>query len=127
MAMKLRIELREQYIRGWYEKDAELLVAATADEFIFDDPAEQEPITQAMMPAYMQRWYQRTEQLGADNRWVLSNEVRQDKDGILTDWEWWQLEGTELQGAAFVLTSDDGVILERITYFSRATDNNRSR
>lgn len=127
MAMKLRIELREQYIRGWYEKDAELLVAATAHEFIFDDPAEQEPITQAMMPAYMQRWYQRTEQLGADNRWVLSNQVRQDEDGILTDWEWWQLEGTELQGAAFVLTSDDGVILERITYFSRATANNRSR
>jgi hypothetical protein len=127
VSAKRRIELREKYIRGWYEKDAELLVSVTSADFIFDDPEESTPITRAMMPAYMQRWYQRTEQLGADNRWLLSNQVRQDEDGILTDWEWWQLLGTDLQGAAFVLTTDDGVILERITYFSRNTDNNRNR
>ena len=39
----------------------------------------------------------------------------QDKDAILTDWEWWEVSGTSLQGAAVVLTSDAGVLLERIT------------
>jgi hypothetical protein len=37
----------------------------------------------------------------------------------LTDWEWWELIDSGLQGAALVLTGNAGVLLERITYFDR--------
>lgn len=119
MSARQRIELRESYLEGWYQMDADRLVAACAAEFIFDDPAEAEPVTRDQLPAYMQRWDARTRALGGDNQWRLTHEVREDKDGILIHWEWWELLDTPLQGAAIVLTGDEGVILERITYFDR--------
>lgn len=119
MSAERRIQLREAYMQGWYEMKAENLVAVCAPEFIFDDPVEPEPVTRDMLPAYMQRWDERTRALGGSNQWRLTHEVREDNNGILTHWEWWELLDTSLQGAAIVLTGDDGVILERITYFER--------
>jgi len=72
---------------------------------------------------YMVRWDTQTRLLGATNEWNLSDEARQDNNGILTDWEWWELKGTEVCGMAMVKTRDDGVFLERITYFDRAQQN----
>lgn len=121
MSMSSRIKLRERYLQGWYQMDAELLLTSTAHDFIFDDPAEPKPVTRDMLTGYMQRWDRRAHAAGGDNQWVLSHETRTDIDGILTDWEWWQVIGTELQGAAVVLTNDNGVFLERITYFDCKT------
>jgi len=118
--MTARFELRARYIEGWYELDAEKLVAAASSDFIFDDPAETSPVNKESLAQYMVRWDARTRLLGATNVWSLSDEVRQDNNGILTDWEWWDLKGTELRGMAIVKTRNDGVFLERITYFDRA-------
>ena len=114
-----RFTHRESYMQGWYELDDKKLVAHVTDDFIFDDPAEPEPVTRLMLPAYMLRWNQRMAVLGANNKWQLNDEVRQDKDGILTDWEWWEVVNTNEKGMALVKTSDAGVFLERITYFKR--------
>ena len=119
MSESKRIELREAYIQGWYAMDTGLSVGACSETFIFDDPAEPEPVTRDGLAAYMLRWDQRTRALGADNQWRLTHEVRQDDGELLIDWEWWELLGTDLEGAAFVLTGNDGVLLERITYFER--------
>jgi hypothetical protein len=118
--MTERVKLRETYIQGWYQMDAEMLLAATAEDFIFDDPAEPEPVTRQMLPRYMQRWDQRTRALGANNQWIITNNLRQDKDGMLMDWLWWEVVDTRLQGAAVVLTGNNGVVLERIAYFDRS-------
>ena len=117
--MTTRFELRTRYIEGWYELDADKLMSSTSQDFIFDDPAELEPVSRELLPDYMIRWDKRTRLLGATNVWNLSDEVRQDSDGILTDWEWWELVGTDLRGMAIVKTRDDGVFFERITYFDR--------
>lgn len=114
--MSRRIELRECYIAGWYEMDLEKLLSSTADNFVFDDPAEPAPVTRAMLAGYMTRWQARA---GRDSEWIISHELREDKDGILTDWEWWEVVGSGLSGAALVETSDEGVFLERIAYFTR--------
>ena len=118
--MSKRIEMREAYMRGWYELNAELLYQSTAVDFFFDDPVEPSPVNRDDLAAYMLRWDERTRALGGDNQWTLSLESRQDNDGILTDWEWWSLDGSGLCGAAVVQTSDAGVLFERITYFDRA-------
>ena len=117
--MSKRVDFRKNYMQGWYQMDADLLLAATANDFVFDDPVEPEPVQREMLISYMQRWDKRTRALGADNKWILTHEMRKDKNGILIDWEWWEVVGTDLQGAALVLTSDEGVFLERITYFDR--------
>jgi hypothetical protein len=119
MSISKCVEFRERYLRGWYEMDAELLLSSVAPDFIFDDPAEPEPVTRAMLPDYMQRWDRRMRAAGGNNQWTLTHESRRHEDGLLIDWEWWQVSGSDLQGAAVVLTSDHGVLLERITYFDR--------
>ena len=93
---------------------------------MFDDPAELAPVNRESLAEYMIRWDKRTRLLGATNEWDLSDRVRQDKDGILTDWEWWELTDTELCGMAIVKTRDDGVFFERITYFDRTGNSNSS-
>ena len=119
MSASTRIERRSAYMQGWYQMDIEMLLASTAPDFEFDDPAEPEVVSRATLPAYMQRWDKRTRALGADNQWRLTHESRIDENGVLTDWEWWELVDSGLQGAALVLTADTGVLLERITYFDR--------
>ena len=106
-------------MQGWYQMDIDLLLGSTSPEFVFEDPVEEESVDRLNLQAYMWRWDQRMRALGGNNQWHLSHQQRVDKDGILTDWEWWQVLGTEAQGAALVLTGDAGVILERITYFDR--------
>ena len=117
--MTNRFELRTIYIEGWYELDSSKLLAATTEDFVFEDPYEPVPVTRQMLPAYMNRWDQRTRAAGANNEWRLTDEVRQDKGGILTDWEWWEVLNTNMKGMAIVKTSDVGVFLEIITYFKR--------
>lgn len=119
MSKSTRIELRERYMQGWYQMDLDLLLSTTAPGFVFDDPAEPEAATRDMLASYMQSWDRRMRAAGGNNQWVLTNETRLDREGILTDWEWWQVTGSTLQGAALILTSDEGVYLERITYFDR--------
>lgn len=121
MSKSSRIELRERYMEGWYQMDLALLLETTAIEFIFDDPVEPQPVTRDSLKDYMLRWEQRANMAGGNNQWILTHVTRNDKDGVLIDWEWWQIVGTELQGAAIVLTGDSGVLLERITYFDRTT------
>lgn len=124
--MITRFELRARYIEGWYELDADKLVSATSNDFIFDDPAEPTPVNRESLTEYMIRWDERTRLLGSINEWHLSDEVRQDRDGVLTDWEWWELKGSGLSGMAMVKTRDDGVFFERITYFDRPSNNSLS-
>ena len=114
--MAKRHDLRQLYMDGWYNRDPDKLLAAAADDFIFDDPAEPKPVDRDGLPAYMVRWLDR---VGGHNTWRLTYEVRQDQDGIITDWEWWEVVGTQLCGMAVVKTGDEGVLLERICYFSR--------
>ena len=114
--MTKREKMRAQYIEGWYQLDADALVSAVTDGFVFDDPAEPALVTRDMLPAYMVRWDERMKQLGGDNQWVLTDEVREDKDGVLTDWETWEVLGTDMRGMAVVKTSDEGVFVERISY-----------
>jgi hypothetical protein len=117
--MSDRFELRNRYIEGWYEMDGEKLLSTTTENFIFEDPAESAPVPKNDLVAYMHRWDERTRLCGATNHWILENEVRQDRGGVLIDWEWWELVGSDICGMAFVKTSDTGVYIEKITYFDR--------
>tara|TARA_Y100000994_G_scaffold178630_1_gene147638 strand:- start:143 stop:319 length:177 start_codon:yes stop_codon:yes gene_type:complete len=55
-----RFELRELYIQRWCELDADKLIQAVTDDFLFEDPAEPRPIGKADLGDYMRRWDART-------------------------------------------------------------------
>ena len=65
--MTTRFKLRARYIEGWYELDADKLVSATSNDFIFDDPAELTPVNRESLAEYMIRWDERTRLLGSIN------------------------------------------------------------
>ena len=47
----------------------------------------------------------------------IIDKVVQDKDGVLLEWYWWKLIGTEVEGAAVIKTTDEGVVFERLSYY----------
>ena len=120
MTAENRLALRENYMQGWYQMDLDILLSTTAPDFTFDDPAEAAPVRRDDLQGYMQRWDQRMRDLGGDNQWRLTHELRRGEGGVLTNWEWWEVIGTGVEGAAVILTGNEGVILERITYFDRS-------
>ena len=115
--MSRRAQLRALYIEGWETMDAEKLVSAVADGFEFDDPADPEPVTKAMLVDYMPRWPEKAESLGGEFAFDIIDKVVQDEDGVLLEWYWWRLAGTDVEGAAVIKTTDEGVVSERLTYY----------
>jgi hypothetical protein len=115
--MSRRAQLRAQFIEGWETMDAEKLVSAVADDFEFDDPADPAPVTKSTLVDYMPRWSAKAEALGGTFAFDIIDKVVQDKDGVLLEWYWWRLVGTDVEGAAVIKTTDEGVVSERLTYY----------
>jgi hypothetical protein len=97
--------------------DAEKLVSAVTDSFEFDDPADPEPITKANLVNYMPVWPEKARVLGGSFHFEIIDKVVQDKDGVLLEWYWWKLTGTDVEGAAVIKTIDEGVVYERLSYY----------
>ena len=115
--MSKRAQLRAQYIEGWETMDAKKLVSAVTDSFEFDDPADPEPITKANLAGYMPVWPEKARALGGTFHFEIIDKVVQDKDGVLLEWYWWKLIGTDVEGAAVIKTIDEGVVFERLSYY----------
>ena len=115
--MSKRKQLRAQYIEGWEKMDAQMLLSSVSDDFIFDDPAESEAITKAKFESYMPTWPSKARALNAEFAFQITDKVVHDKDGILMEWYWWRLIGTEVEGAAVIKTTDNGVEYEKFAYY----------
>ena len=115
--MSKRARHRARYIEGWNSMDAEKLLASVADDFLFDDPTDPEPVTKATLVAYMPKWPARAAALGAAFEFEIVDKVVQNDGGLLLEWYWWRLIGADVEGSAVIRTSDEGVMSERLTYF----------
>jgi hypothetical protein len=65
----------------------------------------------------MPRWPAKAAALGGAFAFDIIDKVVQDKDGVLLEWYWWRLAGTDVEGAAVIKTTDEGVVSERLTYY----------
>ena len=97
--------------------DAEKLLMSVTDDFIFDDPADPSPVTKAGLAAYLPSWPEKAGLLGAEFDFEIVDRVVADEGGVLLEWYWWQLTGTEVAGSAVIKASDQGVMSERLTYY----------
>ena len=60
--------------------------------------------------------------IGGTGRYEVIDEVIKDSDDVLRKWGWWQFNGTDVQGAALLKVTDQGVSFEKIAYYQASPD-----
>jgi hypothetical protein len=109
----------DAYKEGWEKGDAEMILGAVADDFVYDDPINGR-LTKAEFASYLEQ------ELGgegaassdADEQFeTISDMVVQEKDGEETAWAWWKTASEE--GAELVKSGPDGVHLDKLAYYTR--------
>ena len=109
------------YAGGWTNGDAAAILAAVSDGFVFDDPNAGQ-IAKDDFEAYLAQVKETVESLrgGSDhpNFMDLTEVVTSEEGGVVTAWCWWSIPGTDIQGSGLIKVSNDGVISERITYYT---------
>jgi hypothetical protein len=113
------------YLKGWELGDGALSLSVTADSFCYDDPNTGR-IPRAEFVQFVEDFKRAAIDMGgAENAnpfLQYSDVVIKDDNLPATVWCWWQAVGTELQGCALVKVGTEGVLHEKIAYFSKLPD-----
>jgi hypothetical protein len=114
-------EIIETYLRGWELGDGELSLSVTAPEFYYDDPNTGR-IAREDFVEFVNDFKTTAVEMGGEE---AANPFLDYTDTVIKDdvlpatvWCWWQARGTTLQGCAVIKVVEQGVISERIAYFS---------
>ena len=112
----------ETYLKGWELGDGALSLSVTAEGFCYDDPNTGR-IPRDEFVQFVEDFKTAAIEMGGE---VNANPFLQYSDVVIKDdelpatvWCWWQAVGTELQGCALVKVVEEGVMHEKIAYFSR--------
>jgi len=112
----------DTYLKGWELGDGALSLSVTADGFCYDDPNTGR-IPRHEFVQFVEDFKSAAIDMGGE---VNANPFLQYTDVVIKDdelpatvWCWWQAVGTELQGCALVKVGEEGVLHEKIAYFSR--------
>ena len=114
--------LIDTYLKGWELGDGALSLSVTADSFCYDDPNTGR-ISRHEFIQFVEDFKSAAVDMGgalnANPFLQYTDVVIKDDELPATVWCWWQAVGTELQGSARVLVGSEGVLHEKIAYFSR--------
>ena len=118
--MSLR-QIIDTYLQGWELGDGALSLSVTAPGFCYDDPNTGR-IPRDEFVQFVEDFKSAAVEMGGE---VNANPFLQYTDVVIKDdelpatvWCWWQAAGTELQGCALVKFGTEGVLHEKIAYFS---------
>ena len=118
-------QIIETYLKGWELGDGALSLSVTAQSFCYDDPNTGR-IPRHEFVQFVEDFKSAAVDMGGDEN---ANPFLQYSDVVIKDdqlpatvWCWWQAVGTELQGCALVKVGEEGVLHEKIAYFSRLPD-----
>jgi hypothetical protein len=110
----------EAYKEGWRRGDAEMILRAVADDFVYDDPIDGR-FTKAEFAAYLEELFgsdeARSGATEAQGFETITDTVTQEEDGEETAWGWWKTSTQE--GAGLIKAGSEGVRLERLAYYTR--------
>ena len=113
-----------QYAEGWTKGDAQIIAGSLADNYQLDDPNAGK-IDKQGFAEYLAGMWQSVEGIRgktSDSLIELTEIVTQEEQGVLTAWAWWTVPGTPLQGSALIKVGDQGVISERLCYFTKMSE-----
>jgi hypothetical protein len=115
-------QIIDTYLKGWELGDGALSLSVTADSFCYDDPNTGR-IPRDKFVEFVEDFKRAAVEMGgtenANPFLQYSDVVIKDDELPATVWCWWQAVGTELQGSARVQVGEEGVLHEKIAYFSR--------
>jgi hypothetical protein len=110
------------YLKGWELGNGALSLSVTADSFCYDDPNTGR-IPRDKFVEFVEDFKRAAIEMGgtanANPFLQYSDVVIKDDELPATIWCWWQAVGTDLQGSALVQVGEEGVLHEKIAYFSR--------
>jgi hypothetical protein len=109
------------YAEGWTTGSSDKILSALADNFVLDDPNHGR-VAKGEMAAYLDGMKATVSELRGGKEEVqflaLSEVLTGEEDGELTAWCWWTAPGTSIEGGGLIKVSDDGVVSERLTYYT---------
>jgi hypothetical protein len=109
------------YAEGWTTGNSDKILSALADDYVLDDPNHGR-VAKGDMAAYLDGMKATVAELRGgkeeDQFLALSEVVTGEEDGELTAWCWWTVPGTSIAGGGLIKVSDDGVVSERLTYYT---------
>lgn len=110
------------YAQGWTNGDSDTILSVASDSFVFDDPNEGR-IAKADFAGYLTGLKEAVAALRGDGYegvfMNLTEVVTKDDDGILTASCWWEIPGTGIQGSGLIKVAADGVVSERLAYYTK--------
>lgn len=113
------------YAEGWTNGDSEAILSAASDSFVFDDPNAGK-ITKGDFTEYLAGLKEAVASMrGVEQEgpfMELSEVVTQEDDDGLTASCWWKIPGTDIQGSGLIKVANDGVVSERIAYYTKLSD-----
>ena len=115
-------QIIDTYLKGWELGDGALSLSVTTDSFCYDDPNTGR-IERYQFVEFVEDFKRAAIEMGgaknANPFLRYSDVVIKDDEFPATVWCWWQAVGTGLQGCALVKIGEQGVLHEKIAYFSR--------
>ena len=110
-----------QYAEGWTKGDAQIIAGSLADSFELDDP-NAGMITKQAFAEYLAGMWQMVEGIRgktSDPLLEITELVTQEEQGVLTAWVWWAVPGTPIQGSGLIKAGDQGVLSERLCFYTK--------
>jgi hypothetical protein len=109
------------YAEGWTTGNSDKILSALSDNYVLDDPNHGR-VAKGDMAAYLDGMKATVNELRGGKEeaqfLALSEVVTGEEDGALTAWCWWTVPGTSIQGGGLIKVADDGVVSERLTYYT---------
>ena len=112
------------YAEGWTTGNSDQILSVLADSYVLDDPNHGR-VAKGEMAAYLDGLKATVSELRGSKEeaqfLALSEVLTGEVDGELTAWCWWTFPGTSIEGSGLIKVSDDGVVSERLTYYTTLT------
>ena len=109
------------YAEGWTMGDSEKIMSAVSPDMVLDDPNVGK-IDRDALPDYIAGLKSAVAELRAgeahDTLMDMSEVVIKDDETPVSIWAWFTVPGTALAGSALIKVADEGVVEERIAYYT---------
>jgi len=110
------------YAEGWTNGNGDTILRATSDSFVFDDPNAGKVAKEEFQEFFagLKEAVASIRGAGHEGPFMELSEVVTNDDGDgLTASCWWQIPGTDIQGSGLIKVANDGVVSERIAYYTK--------
>lgn len=109
------------YAEGWTTGNSDKILSALADNYVLDDPNHGH-VAKGDMAVYLDGMKTTVNELRGGKAEAhlleLTEVLTGEEGGVLTAWCWWTVPGTPIAGGGLIKVADDGVVSERLTYYT---------